>query len=53
MEEIVNRLTQASTWRGVIALVACIGIIINPDRVAELTAGALGLIGAINVVRST
>jgi hypothetical protein len=44
--------SKESTWRGLIALVACIGIIIRPELTKEITASAFGLIGAINVVKS-
>jgi hypothetical protein len=43
--------TKESTWRGLIALVACIGIIIRPELMKEITASAFGLIGAINMAK--
>lgn len=44
-------LNKESTWRGIIAVIACIGIIIRPELTKELTAAAFGLIGAINMVK--
>lgn len=44
-------LSKESTWRGLIALVACIGIIIRPELMKEITAAAFGLIGAINMAK--
>ena len=44
-------ISKESTWRGLIALVACIGIIIRPEFMKEITATAFGLIGAINVAK--
>ena len=53
MEQIIHRLTQSSTWRGVILLVGAIAIAFQPERATEITAASLGLVGAINVVRNT
>lgn len=52
-EKIVARMTQNSTWRGLILLAACVGLVFQPDHAAGITASALGLVGAINVARST
>lgn len=44
--------TKESTWRGIIAVIACIGIIIRPELMKEITASAFGLIGAINMIKT-
>ncbi len=53
MEKIVVRLTQNSTWRGLILLCAAIASAIQPEHSAAILTTALGLVGAINVARST
>jgi len=42
---------KESTWRGLIAVIACIGIIVRPELMKEITATAFGLIGAINMAK--
>jgi hypothetical protein len=44
-------ISKESTWRGIIAVIACIGIIIRPELMKEITAAAFGLIGAINMAK--
>ena len=47
----MSKLTEPSTWRGVIALVGAT-IAVQPDHIAPITAAVLALIGAINVGRT-
>jgi hypothetical protein len=42
---------KESTWRGLIAVIACVGIIVRPELMKEITAAAFGLIGAINIAK--
>lgn len=43
--------SRESSWRGLIAVIACIGIIVRPELTKEITAAAFGLIGAINMAK--
>jgi len=47
----MNRLSQESTWRGLIAIAAACGAVINPDLANSIVAVALALVGLINVVK--
>lgn len=40
-----------TTWRGIIAVVGAIAIIVRPSDIAVIVPAVLGLIGAINIVR--
>lgn len=48
---LLDRLSENSTYRGMIALAAACGIQIAPDLQAALLSLALALIGVINVMR--
>lgn len=41
-----------TTWRGIIAVVGAIAIIIRPQDIAVIIPAVLGLIGTINIVRT-
>ncbi|MCE5328151.1 MAG: hypothetical protein LLG01_17220 [Planctomycetaceae bacterium] len=49
----IDRLSENSTYRGLIALAAACGIQIAPDLQAALLSLALALIGLINVIRKS
>ncbi len=44
-----ERLKEASTWRGIIALLTSFGVAISPEQAEALVAFGLALIGAIGV----
>ncbi len=44
---IFERLSEASTWRGIVALLTALGITISPDQATAVTAGGLAIIGAV------
>jgi hypothetical protein len=48
---ILDRLTENSTWRGIILLATAIGLKLDPDQQAAILAAGLALVGAINVFR--
>ena len=52
-QPIIHRLTQNSTWRGAILLVAAVATAFQPEHAPGILAAALGLVGAINVARNT
>lgn len=47
MKYFINRLSEASTWRGIFAFLTGIGIAISPDQAAAYTAAGLAIIGLI------
>ena len=48
---ILDRLTENSTWRGIILLATAIGLKLDPDQQAAILTAGLALVGAINVFR--
>ena len=48
---ILDRLTENSTWRGIILLATAIGLKLDPDQQAAILAAGLALVGAINLFR--
>lgn len=52
LDWLLARLSENSTWRGLIALATASGVTLNPEQTASITAAGLALIGAINVFRS-
>jgi len=44
---IFERLSETSTWRGIVALLTAAGIAISVDQAAAITASGLAVIGAI------
>lgn len=51
LDWILERLAEASTWRGITAILTGLGIALSPELAAQITAAGLGLIGLINVFR--
>lgn len=47
------KLNQNSTWRGIIAIIGAVAIIIEPDKITVIVPAILALIGAINVARES
>ena len=45
------KILHNSTWRGVIAIIGAVAIIIKPDQITVIIPAILALIGAINVIR--
>lgn len=52
LDWILSRLSENSTWRGIILSLTGLGITIKPDKVAAITAAGLGIVGLINVFRT-
>ncbi|CAB4133879.1 hypothetical protein UFOVP263_34 [uncultured Caudovirales phage] len=46
---LVARLSEASTWRGVIALLTAVGITLTPDQTSAIVSLGLALMGAVGV----
>ena len=44
---ILNRFKEASTWRGIIAIITACGVAWKPELVNQIIAAGLGIIGAL------
>lgn len=44
---LLERLGEASTWRGIVAMVTALGVVLQPDQVEAIIAAGLALIGMI------
>jgi len=49
--KILDRLSENSTWRGLILLATAAGVNLEPDLQNQIVAAGLGLVGLINVLR--
>jgi hypothetical protein len=43
---------EASTWRGLVAVITAIGIVLYPDRISEIVPAGLAIMGGIGMVMS-
>lgn len=50
-QRILDRLSQESTWRGIIAIATGFGATINPEKADAIIALGLLVIGIINVAK--
>jgi hypothetical protein len=48
---IVERLSENSTWRGLILLGTAVGLRLDPELQNQIIASGLALVGLINVIR--
>ena len=48
-EFILNRGKEASTWRGIVALLTAAGVALSPEQSEAIVALGLAVIGAIGV----
>ena len=44
---ILDRLSEMSTWRGIVAMVTAAGVALSPDQSNAIVAAGLGIIGVI------
>ena len=51
MNTLLEKLSENSTWRGLILLVTAVGVKLDPDQAEAIIAGGLALVGIINVFR--
>ena len=49
LDFIMKRGLEASTWRGILALVTAAGIAVSPEQTEAIVAFGLALIGAMGV----
>jgi hypothetical protein len=50
MKYLVERLSEASTWRGLVLIATSLGVGINPDLVAPITSAGVGVAGIVGVL---
>lgn len=50
LDVILNYLKQASTYKGLFALLAALGVVMSPELSNAIIACALGVIGLIDVI---
>jgi hypothetical protein len=51
MKYILDRLSEASTWRGIISMLTALGIKLRPDLAEAIISGGLAAMGLINILR--
>ena len=51
MNYLLERLTENSTWRGIIMLLTAVGVQLDPAQANAIIAAGLALVGIINVFR--
>lgn len=47
---IIDRLKEASTWRGIIGLLTAAGVTISPEMIEQIVAAGLAVMGIIGMV---
>jgi hypothetical protein len=48
---VLDRLSENSTWRGLILVAVALGVKLEPDMQNQIIAAGLGLVGTINIFR--
>ena len=51
LNTILEKLTENSTWRGLILIATAVGVKIEPELQESIIVAGLGIVGLINVVR--
>jgi hypothetical protein len=51
IEVLLQRLSENSTWRGLILIATAVGVKIEPELQEAILVAGLGLVGLINVIR--
>ena len=52
LDLILTKLSQESTWRGLIAISMACGLSVAPEAAAAIVAAGMGVIGLINVIKN-
>ena len=47
---IIDRLKEASTWRGIIGLLTAAGVTISPEMIDKIVAAGLAIMGVIGML---
>ena len=48
----LSRLSEQSTWKGLVLLLTSAGVYLKPEMVAAITSAGLAVVGLINVFRN-
>ncbi len=48
---LLERLSENSTWRGIILVATALGVKLDPELQNQILVAGLGLVGVINVLR--
>jgi hypothetical protein len=48
---VLDRLSENSTWRGLILVAVALGVKLEPEMQNQIIAAGLGLVGTINIFR--
>jgi hypothetical protein len=48
---VLERLTENSTWRGIILVLTALGLKLHPELQEQIVASGLTLVGLINIIR--
>jgi hypothetical protein len=51
MKYILDRLSEPSTWRGIISMLTALGVKLRPDLAEAIISGGLSAMGLINIIR--
>jgi hypothetical protein len=51
VEIVLERLSENSTWRGLILVAMALGLKLEPELQAAILSAGLGLVGLINMIR--
>jgi hypothetical protein len=51
LNEILNRLKQESTWRGLIVVATLVGAKLQPEQIEAIVTAGVSLIAAINILK--
>ena len=49
---LADRLSESSTWRGLVLFATGIGITVEPELATKITAVGLGIVGVVNILRT-
>lgn len=47
---LMARLSEASTWRGIVALLTAAGVVLSPQQIESIIAAGLAIVGLIGVL---
>lgn len=50
MNYLIERLTESSTWRGIILMLTSLGVGISPELAAAIVPAGIGLAGIVGVL---
>ena len=51
MKYILDRLSEPSTWRGILSVATALGVKLRPDLAEAIISGGLSAMGLINIIR--